>query len=346
MRGVAHRARAAGVARAARQRDDRRRARRGQRRRGAAAGRRGRRRIPGAGDAPRPRGLHRDPPRARAQPAQHRRRPAARGHDGDHRRVGFGQELAGLRRAVQRRPAPLPGVDQRLRAAVRAAAAATRRRRDLRHPADRGDRPAHQPRRAQEHGGHADRSASVHETGLRQARHAVLPRLRGADRTSDRAGHRRAAAARAARQQCRRDGAAGRAAQGRLHRAGAVGSQARPQPPVGRRRVPADRSVAAPRSLPRARHRAAAGRDRHRARERGPAARTGARGGAARQGRGADRRPAGPAAPGDGRRRRDRRPCRVAAAHLQHAPRLPELRAQFRRARPAPVLVQLAGRLV
>ena len=95
-----------------------------------------------------------------------------------HRRLRQRQEHAGLRHPVRRRPAPLSRVAQRLCAAVRAARLAPRRRCDLRHTAHGRDRAAHQPRRAQEHGGDAHRDLSLPATAVREARRAVLPRLR------------------------------------------------------------------------------------------------------------------------------------------------------------------------
>ena len=133
--------------------------------------------------------------RARAQPQEHRRRDSARRVHRDHRRLGLGQVDARLRHPVQRRPAPLPRIAERLRAPVRAAGGAARRRRDLRHSADGGDRAAHQPRRPQEHGRHAHRDLPLPAPALREARHAVLPGLRRADRAAERRTHRRAPAA-------------------------------------------------------------------------------------------------------------------------------------------------------
>ena len=75
--------------------------------------------------------------------------------------VGLGQIHAGLRHHLQRRPAPLSRIAERLRAPVRAAGGAARRRRHLRHSAHGGHRAAHQPRRPQEHGGHAHRDLSL-----------------------------------------------------------------------------------------------------------------------------------------------------------------------------------------
>src|SRR5204862_17020 len=75
----------------------------------------------------------------------------------------------------------LSRVAERLCPPVRAAGRASRRGRDLRHPADGGHRAAHQPRRPQEHRGDAHRDLSLPAAALREARHAVLPRLRHRD---------------------------------------------------------------------------------------------------------------------------------------------------------------------
>ena len=131
------------------------------------------------------------PQRARAQPEEHRRRDSARPLHRRHRRLGHRQVHARLRHPVRRGPAPLSRIAERLRAPVRAAGVAPRRRRDLRHPADGGDRAAHEPRRPQEHGRDADRDLPLPAPALREARHAALPRLRRADRAAERGQHRR-----------------------------------------------------------------------------------------------------------------------------------------------------------
>ena len=95
-----------------------------------------------------------------------------------HRRFGFRKIHAGLRHPVQRRPAPLSRIAQRLRAAVRAAGRATRPRCHPRHSAHGGDRAARQPRWAQEHGRDADRDLSFPAADVRAPGDAVLPRLR------------------------------------------------------------------------------------------------------------------------------------------------------------------------
>ncbi len=91
--------------------------------------------------------------------------------------VGLGQVHPGLRHSVQRRPAALPGIAQRLRARHRAAGRQARRGRHLRHPAHRGHRTAHQPRRAQVHRGDDDRDPPLPAAAVRRAGHAVFARL-------------------------------------------------------------------------------------------------------------------------------------------------------------------------
>ena len=171
--------------------------------------------------------LHRHPQRARAQPQEHRRRDPARQVHRHHRRLGLRQIDARLRHPLHRGPAPLSRIAERLRAPVRAAGGAPRRRRDLRHSADGRDRAAHQPRRPQEHGRDADRDLSLPAPAVREARHAVLPRLRRRHRAAERGLDRRAPAARLQGQAHRAARAAGRRPQGLLHRSRQVGRQAR-----------------------------------------------------------------------------------------------------------------------
>ncbi len=114
---------------------------------------------------------------------------------------------------------------------VRAALVASGRRRHLRHPAHRGDRATHQPRRAQEHGGHSHRDLSLLTAALRQAGCAVLPRLRREDRTSIRRRHRCAPAEGLSRKKHFPVGAAHRCAQGPVHGAGKVGARQGVLPP-------------------------------------------------------------------------------------------------------------------
>ena len=99
--------------------------------------------------------------------------------------VSGSQVHAGLRHPLQRRPAPLPGIAQRLRPRHRAACRQARRGRHLRHPAHGRHRAAHQPRRTQVHRGHDDRDPSLPAPALRQARHAVLSRLQRRRRAAE-----------------------------------------------------------------------------------------------------------------------------------------------------------------
>jgi hypothetical protein len=87
----------------------------------------------------------------------------------------------------------------------------------FRHPADRRDRAAHEPRRSQEHGRHPDRGASFPEAAVRQARRAALPGLRRADRAAERRRDRGAAAEGVEGTAHRVSRAARRRAQGLLH---------------------------------------------------------------------------------------------------------------------------------
>ena len=133
--------------------------------------------------------------RTRAQPEGCRLRDPARPlHRGD-RRFGQRQEHARVRHPVRRGPAPLPRVAERVRAAVRRSRRRGRRRCDLRHPADCGDRAAHEPRRPQEHGRDADRDLSLPAAPLREARNAALSRARRPDRAANAGQHRRIAPA-------------------------------------------------------------------------------------------------------------------------------------------------------
>ena len=91
-------------------------------------------------------------------------------------------------------PAPLSRIAERLCAPVRAARGAARRGCHLRHSAHGRHRAAHQPRRPQEHGGHAHRDLPLPAPALREARHAVLPHLRRGHRAADLEVHRRAPA--------------------------------------------------------------------------------------------------------------------------------------------------------
>ena len=271
-----------------------------------------------------------DPQGARAQPEEHRRRHPARPLHGDHRRLRLGQVDARLRHPVQRGPAPLSRVAERLCAAVRAAGGASGCRRDLRHSAHGRHRAAHQPRRAQEHGGDAHRDLSLPAPAVRQARHAVLPRLRCRHRAAERRLDRRAAAARTTAAQSsrcsRRWSWRARATtptwrSGRRRRAfaacGSTASCCRP------RRGRACRASASTPSSCRWPSSTSARRARRRCARRWRARSTSARGWCTCCRRGATR----------------------VDGVLDQA-RLPLLRQEFRRARPAAVLLQLAPRLV
>ena len=163
-------------------------------------------------------------------------RDSARLLHGDHGRVGLGQVHARLRHSVQRRPAPLSGIAQRLRAPVRAAGGAAGRGCDLRHSADRGHRAAHEPRRPQEHGRDAHGDLSLPAPALREARHAALPGLRRAHRAAERGIHRRAPAEGLSRQAHLAARAARRRAQGLLHGPREVGREEGLQDAARRRR--------------------------------------------------------------------------------------------------------------
>ena len=132
------------------------------------------------------------PQRARAQPQDHRRPHPARQVHGHHRHQRQRQEHAGVRHSLRRGPTPLSRIAQRLRAAVRPARVAARRGRDLRHPADGGHRTTHEPRRTQEHRRDRDGGLSFPAAAVREARHAVLSRLRHPDPAADAGGDRRA----------------------------------------------------------------------------------------------------------------------------------------------------------
>ncbi len=187
--------------------------------------------------------------RARAQPEVDRRRHSARHVHRHHRRLGLGQVDAGVRHPLQRGSTPLPRIAERLRALDRAAGGTTRRRRDLRHPADGGHRAAHFARRPQVDGRHADRALPLPAAHLREARRAALSRLQRAGDAAVVRRDRRAGDARTEGPAHRRAGAAGRQSQGRVHRPRQVGRGTRPLAPARRRRFPADREVPAHRAL-------------------------------------------------------------------------------------------------
>ena len=136
------------------------------------------------------------------------------------RRLGLGQVDAGVRHPVQRGPAPLPRVAERLCAASscsrprapRSTRSSASRRRSRSSSAPAGWRP-------QEHG--AATLTEVHHhpaAAVRQARRAALPRLRRADRAADAGGNRRTADAGRIAAQADAARAAGHRAQGPVHR--------------------------------------------------------------------------------------------------------------------------------
>ena len=253
------------------------------------------------------------PRRARAQSQERRRCAATRAIHGDHRSLRQRQEHLGVRHTVRRGPAPLSRIAERLCAPVRAAGLAARRGRDPRDSADRRHRAAHEPRRAQEHGRDPDRDLPFPAPAVRQARRPVLPGVRGADRTAARGCDRCAPADGVPRQTHRTAGAVGRRAQGPVHGARQVGARQGLRDALRRRRAPADREMAAARSVRRTPHRAPGRRADRRERARTGIARS-ARGGAAIRPRRGSRRACR-------RRRRARR-----AADLFHAPGVPVLR--------------------
>ena len=250
---------------------------------------------------------------------------------------GSGKIHAGFRHHVQRRPAALSRIAERLRAPVRAARGAPGRGCDLRHPADGGDRAAHQPRRPQEHGGHAHRDLPLPAAALREARHAVLPGLRRAHRAAERRVHRRAPAARLPRQAHRAARAAGGA------RKGYYTDLAKWAREEGFKHLRVDgemlptEPVAAPVALQGTHHRAAGGRDRRRPAQRARScaqaldARAGFRQGLVHV-----------LAPW--RSWTELRVDRQSVFSTKRA--CPSCGTQLRRARSAPVLVQLQARLV
>ena len=127
--------------------------------------------------------------RAHAQPEEHQPRAAAQPARRDHRAVGLGQELARVRHALRRRPAPLRRVAVGLRAPVPRADGEARRRPDRGPVAgdrDRAEGGEPQPALDRRHG---HRDPRLPAPALRARRHALLPgaraRARGADRGAD-----------------------------------------------------------------------------------------------------------------------------------------------------------------
>ena len=168
-----------------------------------------------------------------------------------HRRVGLGQEHARVRHPVQRRPAPLPRIAERLCAQHRAAGRAAGGGCGLRHSTDGRDRAAPLTRRAQEHGGDHHRGLALPAPALREARPSALHEGRRAGAPAKRREHRRAAAARPQGKARGAARAAGGGPQGRLHRPRQMGQGQGPQPPARGRRVRQGRPVAAARPFSR-----------------------------------------------------------------------------------------------
>ena len=187
--------------------------------------------------------------RARAQPEEPERRHPARQVHRRHRRQRLGQEHAGLRHPVQRRPAALPRIAQRLRAQHRAAGRPARGRRGLRHPAHGGDRAAASRGRAQEHGGHPHRGLALCACSTSSWAPALRARRRRC--AAERREHRGADPAHFQRPTCRPAGAAGG------HRKGvytdlAKWAKARPHAPASTASSPppASRASTASRNTP------------------------------------------------------------------------------------------------
>ena len=283
--------------------------------------------------------------RARAQPEVARRRHSARPVQRHHRRVGLGQEHLGVRHPVQRRPAPLPRVAERLRAQHRAAGRPARGRCGLRHSADRRDRAAAVARRPQEHRRDDHRGLALPAPALRQARTAALRQRRHAGQAAERREHRRATAARPPRRARRTAGAVGR----RTARAST------PTSPNGPRRA-ATRICASTASSSRSirgRGSTASASTRSNCRSATSSSAPSARPNCAmllvahagcRQGRDAPAVAARRSARRDARRHADA-PARRGQGVLDQA-RVPDLRHQLPRARPAHVQLQQQARLV
>ena len=281
-------------------------------------------RTPSGGTA-----LHRDSRRPRAQSQERRCEPRAQSIHRDHRRFGQRQEHPGVRHPVRGGPTALPRVSQRLRPAVRAACIAAGCGRHLRHPAHRGDRAAHQPRRTQEHGGNAHRDLSLPAPAVREAGRAVLPCLRSSHRTPICGRDSRAPAQGVSRQEHHSAGAAHRGAQGFVYGPRQMGARQGLCSSASRRQPAAHGEMAAARPIHRAQYRTADCHAQRRRRPRGRAARRAGLGPAAWTRRGA--------------RPRFRAGCR---GRVLHQARLPQLRHGFSRTRPPPVFLQLETWLV
>ena len=169
------------------------------------------------------RDLH--PRRAPSQPEESLARHRAQRNDRRHRPERLGQIDARLRPAFRRGPAPLSRQPQRLRAAVRRAARAARRRFDHRHPARRRHRAARHARRPQEHRRDHHGNLPVHPAALREARPGARSRDRRAGHPPDARGNSRAARKGGARAGTARARPADQGPQGLPHRGREVGGE-------------------------------------------------------------------------------------------------------------------------
>ena len=148
---------------------------------------------------------------------------SARGHHGLER---LGEIDARVRSPFCRRAAAVSGFDVGVRAAICGAAREAGGGLDHRAAAERGDRAAHHARRRKIDRRHRDRGLSFPAPALREARHAVLPEVRGRRGKADargggeKGGGRRAAGAHP------RARAAGEGAQRFPHRSRALGGAA------------------------------------------------------------------------------------------------------------------------
>ena len=258
--------------------------------------------------------------------------------------LGLGQVHAGLRHPVQRRPATLPGIAQRLCALHRPACGPARGGCGLRHSAHRGHRAAPVARRAQVHRGHDHRGLALPAPAVRQAGHAALHPRRRRGAAADGGKHRGPAAHAVPGPDHRPAGTAGGQPQGRLHRAGRLGSATRLHPSARGRRIPAHHGIPAHRPLQGTHHRAARGQHHRHGGQRARAARPPGAGAGNRQGRAACA--VRPGQPGRCHGRRPEHGRHRQPAGVLHPARLPGLCHQLCRAGPAPVFLQQQARLV
>ncbi len=183
----------------------------------------------------------------------------------DHRRQRFRQVDTGFRHPVQRRPATLSGVAQRLCAQHRAAGGSARGGRGIWHSADGGDRAAAVAWRAQVDGRNGYRGLAFPAPALRQAGRAALHTRRRSRRTADAGQHCGAVDEEFSRSACGAAGAAGGQPQGGLYRAGRLGAAAWLHPSARGRQFPADNQLPAHRPVQGTHHRTAGGQPGHRA---------------------------------------------------------------------------------